>query len=80
MTILEDVKNLANDSLKHWRRDRQTPLSEKFEQIVKMKQAPICVAGNTTDFVNHVLDNVASGQEDGGLGPSHQNRETIGKK
>lgn len=68
MSVLDGVKNLAIDSLKHREMNCQTPLLEIFEQIVRMKQGSTRVAGNTAKFVNSILDNVASGQSDGGLG------------
>ncbi|XP_074595593.1 uncharacterized protein LOC141850767 isoform X2 [Brevipalpus obovatus] len=70
MSVLDGVKNLAIDSLKHREMNRQTPLLEIFEQIVKMRQGSTRVAGNTAKFVNSILDNVASGQSDGGLSVS----------
>ncbi|RWS29446.1 hypothetical protein B4U80_04753 [Leptotrombidium deliense] len=65
MTVLIDIR-------KYLRRPGEQNLEEssfstKFEQIIAQKGPSVTVAGKTTEFVNSILDNVASGVNNGGL-------------
>lgn len=67
MDILVDVKNLATDVVNKRGSSYQVPLINLYNDINDSKGVKQQVAGNTSEFVNHVLDNVASGLSDGGL-------------
>ncbi|XP_053211364.1 CREB3 regulatory factor-like [Panonychus citri] len=67
MNALIDIQHLANVVLDGKRSNREDRLTDSYENIVSTKGPKVKVAGNTTEFVNSILDNVSAGISDGGL-------------
>ena len=65
MSLISDIRKVIK---KYADKSRpEIPASLAIEQLVKQKGSPVHIAGRTSEFVNSILDNVASGINSGGL-------------
>jgi len=67
MSVYSEIRSLVLKNRTKRKCEINYKLTDLFKEIVAQKGPSFKVAGNTTDFVNYVLDNVASGVTNGGL-------------
>lgn len=67
MDFLVDIKRMATQVVEEGRFHYRKPLIDVYNEIRENKKVDLRIAENTSEFVNHVLDNVAAGIKNGGL-------------
>ena len=66
MYLLSEVKKM----IQNYAQNQTTPemtATQALERLIKTRGPSVTVAGKTSEFVNHILDNVAAGISNGGL-------------
>ncbi|XP_054167048.1 uncharacterized protein LOC128964477 [Oppia nitens] len=66
MALLIDAKKIIRNYAQN-QPNGDTNASKTLENLIKQKGSNVFVAGKTSEFVNHILDNVAAGITNGGL-------------
>lgn len=70
LAAFTEARKFLRDRIESAHAGAQEPLSPRFEALVKKigtDRVPVKVAGHSTEFVNRVLNGIASGNSDGGL-------------
>jgi hypothetical protein len=66
MSLLIEVKKLTRN-LADSKISTELSATQTLEKLIKQKGPSVTVSGKTSEFVNHILDNVSAGISNGGL-------------